>query len=246
MAKSKYKALIDVTKGSAGLDPEETYAMTINGSMNYFPLCCSTGILEGFTVNPLKKTYYPMIDSPRPLSESYYERLTTAKYLDEVITATYTNNSFIAPLYFGRWYAMSLLYRKTVHGHDRHGKGAYSGFKAAQITMFDRLLEDKDPAKGFKFTYNMTYAISHLMEWLRETEDKYGTVQISPPVPGAHGARVYGCIFTGDGDALKKYHDERIEVVRSHYMALHEHYKKVEKKIKPPKTAPRPKNFVDF
>lgn len=227
MSKAK-KALIDVTNGSQGLSEDETYAAVIRGEMTYFPLCCSTGILQNFTTEAYKpKQHSGYIDSPTPLTSTKRTKVEKALYLDDIIEAIGSNQSFISPLYFARWYAMAKIWRKHAFGHDKHGPGAYSGFKCAQVTMFDRLLEDKDPSKGFRFTYNQTYAICHLMEWLREHGNEYGEVYISPAVPGAHGARVYGCIFTGDVDALKKYHDERIEVVREHYLALDDYYNSV-------------------
>ena len=239
---AKHKALYDPKKGP---DKSEEYMISVQGEMSYFPLCCSTGILKSFTTRQFDpKQYKNTHKAPLWFDEGQLERIKSAKYIDDIIRTANRVSSMIAPMYFARWYAMSLIYRKTVHGHDKHGPGAYSGYKAAQIAMFDRLLEDKDPAKGFKFSYNMVYAISHLMEWLKEEGQEYGEAVVSTPVPGAHGARVYGCIYTADPAKIQKYHDDRLEVVRGHYLALHAAYKK-----KAPTTKSATKglpNFVTF
>lgn len=225
----KHKPLFDPKKGP---NKDEEYMRCVQGDMTYFPLCCSTGILQNFSTRQYKPSDWKTTHKdPLALSPDALAKVQESKYIDNIIRAATRSSSMVAPMYFARWYAMSLIYRKVVHGHDKHGKGAYSGYKAAQISMFDRLLEDKDPAKGFKYSYNMVYAVSHLMEWLKENGDKYGEVLVSKPVPGAHGARVYGCIFTPDPALIKKYHDERLEVVRGHYLALHEAFKKKAPKV---------------
>jgi hypothetical protein len=202
----------------------ETMVHSIQAQMTYFPLCCSTGVLQGVQANPcLAASRY--WDKPSPRNDTLIDTCNNTELsVSHIITQVGINQSYMFPISMARWHAMDLIRRKVLHGDDRHGPGAYSGFKASQITMFDRLLEDKDPEKGFKYTYNMTWSVGHLMDWLATQGDKFGEFYLSPPVPGAHGARVYGCIFTPDGQALQKYigpDSWRTKYVREYVKAMH-------------------------
>jgi hypothetical protein len=83
--------------------------------------------------------------------------------------------------------------------------------------FFDRLNEDK--SAGFRYTYNEVYALDHLVEFLEDSGEEYGDVLISPALPGGHGARVRGCMFTPNVAALEAYHAKYLEEVREHILA---------------------------
>jgi len=211
--------LIDVTKGYDSLDVEDTIR-TITGEMTFFPLCCSTGVLKNLQAYKLSIGYKSHIDEMSPIrtTEEIMNRLQKANSIRDLIRALPTGTT---PIYFpkkvARWYAMSLIRIKVDTGMDDGPSGGYNNYKAAQVTFFDRLLEDKDNPK-FKFSYNTVYSNDHLIQWLSEQDGKYGEFYASPAVPGGHGARVRGCIFTPNVAAMQEYEEERIELLRAHIL----------------------------
>jgi len=211
--------LIDVTKGYDALDPDDTIR-NISGEMTFFPLCCSTGVLKNLQASKLVSAYKSHIDEMSPISTSD-ETLGTIKSADSIRDLIRLLPGGTTPIYFptkvARWYAMSLIRIKVDSGRDDGPSGGYNNYKAAQVTFFDRLLEDKANPE-FKFSYNTVYSNDHLMQWLSEQDGKYGEFYASPAVPGGHGARVRGCIFTPDLDAMRKYENDRIEQLRAHIL----------------------------
>lgn len=220
--------MIDFDKGwDAIKDQKDTLIATIRGDMTYFPLCCSTGILKNVTAqrptDAQENVFKGKLDYTYPLPEE--KNIKEAKAIYELIRLVQSNPYFLFPDEVGRWYCMSLILRKTETGKDDSGNGAYGNYKCAQVTMFDRLLEDKDPKKGFNFHYNMIFSVDQFQEWLASTGDEFGEVYLSPAVPGAHKARVRGCVFTPKLSALQNYEKERLETLRQHILANYEFLK---------------------
>ena len=214
-------AMIDITRGWKHLEPDaDQLVSNITAQMDVFPLCCSTGVLKNVTAHALgpgDSVYFDKLDSTKTPTK---EQIKACTYLHELVRLVQRNRRMVFPIQVARWNAMSLMLQKVETGKDDSDVGGYNNFKAAQITFFDRLNEDKRNKK-FKFSvYNTTYSCDQLMEWLGKTRDKYGTVYVSPAVPGAHGARVRGCVFTPNHKAFKAYHDERFPLVKAHVLAL--------------------------
>jgi len=247
---TKKKMLVDLSQPFDDLLEAGNTVHHISGRMRYFPLCCSTGVLEDVQSRPIKKSgELRLLNPPHPGSILDNLQLTIKKLnsIHEIIRKLNSSgvSGMVYPIEFTRYYAMSLIAAKAVTGFDDSPDDGYSGFKASQITFFDRIHEDKDPAKGFKFTYNMTYSCDHLMEWLSDPAQSYlGETILSTPAVGAHGARVRGCIFTPDKDAVQKYHDDRLEMVRSHVLAVLE-YQFADKETTEAKPAPS-EAFVSY
>lgn len=224
--------LVDITKGSKPLlENRERIIFGPVGEMSYFPMCCSTGIFKGLQASTIRGDAAPLFDKIEYDNTIDLQVIKDAKYLHELIRETRKNRRFIWPIQVARWYALSLILQKVTTGKDDSGDHTYGNYKAAQICMFDRLLEDKDPKKGFRFTYNRTYSCDHLMDWLDTDGRTLGEVLVSTAVPGGHKARVRGCIFTPDIAMLQEYHDERIKQVREHVLATVK-YLKTGKKVK--------------
>lgn len=230
------KAMIDLDTPVATLAEEVPSILTrVTGEMGYFPLCCSTGVLKNFTSHPIQAN---MVAS---YEDCVHDTLDFSgdKFTFQLIRKANAHPRYIMPFEFARHYAMSLIYLKVLNGKDDGPNDGYGHYKAAQIVMFDRLLEDKDPKKGFKFTYNMTYSIDHFQEWLSEQNGAFGEVLLSTAVPGGHGARVRGCIFTPDLKALEAYEARAFEEVKGHFDAIGKYWaKKAPKTPKAQKTKP--------
>ena len=186
--------------------------------MWFFPQCCSTGIITNVSAQKVVAKSCPVMTGSAPYlpDPSLVSSIARSTTIWTLMRAVQHVPYFVFPQEVGHWFLMSLCLRKKETGKDDSQDGAYGGFKCAQITMFDRLLEDKDPAKGFKFTYNMNYSVDQFQEWLSEQGGAFGEVYLSPPVPGAHGARVRGCVFTPDLEALQRFEAERFPILKEH------------------------------
>jgi len=211
--------LVDITKGWKGLGDTENLIKVIMGDMEVFPLCCSTGVLKNLRCQRLKesrdKLYFDKLENNMEVPTA--EQIKDATYLHQLIRLVKSNPRFIFPLEVAEWYAMSIMLQKVETGKDDSNVGGYNNFKAAQITFFDRATEDKtNPKFNFANSYCTVYSCDHLMDFLETTGNKFGTVQISPAVPGAHKAKVRGCIFTPRIQPMKEYHDERFNKVKEH------------------------------
>jgi hypothetical protein len=226
----------------ACMEVKERIVKNIQANMTFFPLCCSTGVLKGVGATEVTIHDKGYFDNPVPLAGVTEEKIRACRYIHEVISACRTVS---APIFFPvevtRWNALSKILIKTVEGKDDGPSGGYNNYKAAQITMCDRLVADKRNPK-FKFnTYNVVFSIDHLMDWLLEqyledNESKnIGEVYVSPAMPGGHGARVRAAIYTPDVDWLQAYHDERLQRVKDHvlwYLKRNTKTKQVVKKVK--------------
>lgn len=207
---------IDLSKRAEDIVKDHPDALySIGGYMYYFPQCCSTGTLQNLTASYLSKTPQSF-NNPSPSLNTRVNR-NGYKYVFQLIREASRRPRYIFPYHFARHYAMSLVYAKVAEGIDDAERDGYGKYRAAQIVMFDRLLEDKDPAKGFKFQYNMVYSIDQFQNWLSQQRGKYGEVLLSIPMPGGHGARVRGCIFTPSIGSLEKYEQEAYEEVQEHF-----------------------------
>ena len=214
--------LVDITKGWDYLDKHpDTFVKVIQGDMEVFPLCCSTGVVTNLRCQALReqdKAYFDKLEnnmgSPTP------EQVKPLKYLHELIRLTRQNPRYIWPVEAVQWYAMSMILQKIETGKDDSTVSGYNNYKAAQITFFDRLTEDKtNPKFNFANSYCTTYSCDHLMEWLQTQNGVFGEVYVSPPVPGAHGAKVRGCVFTPLLEPIKAYHDEHFDRVKAHILS---------------------------
>ena len=210
--------LVDITKGWAPLK-DQGYIKNITGDMEVFPLCCSTGVVKNLRCIQVTRSNDKLLFDKLEDNIEYptREQITAAKYLHLLIRLIKGKARFIFPQEVAQWYAMSLMLQKVETGKDDSTVGGYNNFKAAQITFFDRITADKTN-KAFRFanSYCTVYSCDHLMTFLDESDHKYGVVQVSPAVPGAHKAKARGCIFTPDLKAMKEYHDERYDKVRDH------------------------------
>lgn len=224
------QAMIDLSQSFDDILERDDIVTAIRADMKYYPLCCSTGVLQNVQASKLQRRHQTMYEYPPALSKTKVDgiirNVNKAKWLHEITRVM--NETGIGgvpyPIKVAKWNAMSLIAAKCIVGLDDAPDDGYAGFKAAQVTFFDRIDADKDPALGFKFTYNRTWSCDHLMEWLMLPEQSHlGEVLISTPTVGAHGARVRGCIFTPDKGAVQEYHDERVEQLREHVIAVLEH-----------------------
>lgn len=188
---------------------------SIGAQMTFFPLCCSTGILKNMTASLPGEIHRPAFEAGEAITGVDLNVIKNAKYIHEIIRGVTTaSRPIFFPIEFARYNALSLILLKVINGTDDGPSGGYNNYKAAQITMFDRIVADKRNPK-FRFGgYNIVYSVDQFMDWLETTKGTLGEVYNSPAVPGGHGARVRGCIFTPDHDALQAYHDERLEKVR--------------------------------
>ena len=129
----------------------------------------------------------------------------------------------LLPADAGAWYALSLILTKVTTGTDDGNVGGYSNYKAAQVTMFDRINEDKRNGKRFN-SYNTTWSVDQMVDFLVD-HPELGVTLASEPRDGAHGARVRGCIFTPDIPALKEFHDARLAELKDHILYMMNEYK---------------------
>jgi len=210
--------LVDITKGWKGLG-EQKLVRGIQGDMEVFPLCCSTGVVKNLRCTKLSekrdKLYFDKLENNMGVPD--HAKMKAAKYLHEMIRLITANPRYVWPVEAAQWYAMSLILQKVETGRDDSHVGGYNNFKAAQVTFFDRLTSDK-ANKAFRFanSYCTTYSCDHLMEWLATQDGYFGEVYVSPAVPGAHKAKVRGCIFTPKLKTMKEYHNTYFDVVKKH------------------------------
>jgi hypothetical protein len=174
----------------------------INGTMAYFPLCCSTGVLKGLTAQPATSPFKPNIAMSA-------DDIKAAKSIHQLIRQLQKdNNTYIAPVEWAAWYALSLIHLKMTKGTDDEAQDGYSNYKTGQIVWADRINAEKRTGARFN-SYNTTFACDSLTEWLeKQDKRKFGQVLASKPSMGAHGARVRACIYTPNvkflGEWLKK------------------------------------------
>jgi len=188
----------------------------ITGDMTFFPLCCSTGVPKSVGATKFA-TYCKSLPARNDFTAHFMDTIASAEYIYQIRRAA--PRSVIMPYEVAIWDTMSMIAAKCVAGYDDGPSGGYNGFKASSIAMFDRLNADKDNPE-FKYSYNTVYSVDHFIEWLEAQDGKYGEVLVSSAEPGGHGARVRGCIFTPDKDAVQQFNDDRIESVREHCLAV--------------------------
>lgn len=227
------KLLVDVTKGWSHIDGiKDDLISQPNGEMTHFPLCCSTGVLKNLGAQSVTNSNKAGIQKPEGVRFLDPDKIKEAHYMHEITReANKQTPPVLYPYKVGRWMAMSLIWAKTKEGHDDGGRGGYTRFKTAQITMCDRLNDDKRNKK-FKFGgYNIVWSTDQFMDWLDSLQvggqdTKYGEFLVSTAAPGAHGARVRAAIYTPDHEALEKYNSERIDILRDHVLAWYENSRK--------------------
>jgi len=183
-------------------------ASALSGDMSFFPLCCSTGILKNLQAYPWENSTAVKCTSKVPAKDikaetKVYELL--RKYA----------RGFIIPVEWAQDLALSLILEKVTGGKDDGPSGGYNNYKAAQITWFDRLNDDKRSGKRFNH-YNVTYSCDHLTEFLsKQAQKEWGQILVSKPVDGAHGARVRGCVYTPNIDYLRAREAEALARIKA-------------------------------
>lgn len=212
--------LVDITKGWNHLHKhKDKIIQSYTAEMTHFPLCCSTGVLNNVTATTLSShssaTWGP--DAPPPTTNNIY--IPKDADLVQMLRQTATNRYYLWPVETAGWLCMGLIYRKCRDGLDDGGDCGYSGYKAAQIIIADRLNEDKRSGSNFN-NYNMTFSCDNLMDYMEELD--LGEVLVSTPREGAHQSRVRAAIFTPDMDLLKVFFEEKTQLVREHILATNE------------------------
>lgn len=209
--------LSEIEQGFDAVMANKEIVSKINGQMTFFPLCCSTGIIKNLTASQITNHDRLAFEANNKITGVEVQKITDAKYIHEIVRAANgASRPIFFPLAVARWNALSLILAKTIEGKDDGPAGGYNNYKAAQITMCDRIIADKRNPK-FKFaSYNIVFSVDQLMDYLEGSP--LGEFYASPAVPGGHGARVRAGIFTPDHKALQEYHDERIERVREHVL----------------------------
>lgn len=202
------------------MENAENIVCRITGDMTFFPLCCSTGVIKSVTAKHPTANERLAFERNEAITGAEINKVKEAKYIFQITRAIdCASRPIFFPLKVARWNALSLILAKCVEGLDDGPSGGYNNYKAAQIVMCDRLVADKRNPK-FNFShYNVVFSVDQLMDWLEEHNGSLGDMQVSPPRPGGHGARVRAGIFTPNLDALQKAHDKHIESVREHVMA---------------------------
>lgn len=219
--------LVDPRKGFDAYKDEDI-VYNITGQMTVFPLCCSTGILRSLGAQPLNENMKPTFESKEAITcnSGVLESVEKAKTIHEIIkNADKYSRRIFYPVEVANWYALSLILLKATKGTDTGNVGGYSNYKAANITIADRLNEDKRNGKRFN-SYNITYSCDHFMEYMDTLEDDLGEWFSSLPQDGAHGARTRLGVFTPNVPALQKFHDARLRQVRDHVLGTYELYSK--------------------
>lgn len=214
------KLLPEIDQGfEAVMANKENIVKNINATMTFFPLCCSTGVLKGVAANNVSEHDKSYFDKPTAIAVVDVSKVKSAKYIYEIIAAcSMALQPIFYPISFARWNALSKILVKVTKGTDDGPSGGYNNYKAAQIVMFDRIVADKRNPK-FRFnSYNTTFSVDQLMDWLEAQGGALGEVYVSPPKPGGHGAKVRGCIYTPDEKVLQAYHDTRLEIVRNYVL----------------------------
>ena len=201
----------------------DTALRSVTAAMKYFPLCCSTGLLNNVQGTPYTGEYNPSkIDMRDGSLSDLRKTMGQQQYLYQVMDLVRNRVSTILPVpeIAGYWYVLSKIHAKCVDGYDDCvGQDGYSKYKAACVTWMDRLNEDKRSGKRFN-SYNTTLSCDHMTSWLEKYGRHWGHLAVSPAVEGAHGARVRGAIFTPDVEKLTKYMDTRRDQLIEHYFAL--------------------------
>jgi hypothetical protein len=193
----------------------------IQGTMSFFPMCCSTGILKNLTANEPKEHSRAGFEANLAITSPDIDKIKAAEYIHEIIREC---NKSSRPIFFPRevaaWNALSLVLIKSAKGDDDGPAGGYNNYRAAQIIMCDRVTEDKRD-KRFRFgSYNIVFSCDQFMDFLEENKAWVGEVYNSPARPGGHGARVRACTVTPEVDALHEYLDARIDLVRNHVLEV--------------------------
>ena len=195
----------------------------VTAAMKYFPLCCSTGLLNNIQGTQYPSTVVPSkIDMREGSLTDLRHMMGQQEYLYQVMDLVRHRvaTNLPIPKIAGYWYVLSKIHAKCVHGYDDCvGQDGYSKYKAACVTWMDRLNEDKRSGKRFN-SYNTTLSCDHITAWLEKYGRYWGHIAVSPAVEGAHGARVRGAIFTPDIAKLGTYMESRHAKVIDHYLAL--------------------------
>lgn len=197
----------------------DSFVYCIRGQMTFFPLCCSTGIIKNLTANAPKECHRAAFTRGEQITGVSTKQVEGADYVHQIVRACEASSR---PLFFPHevavWNALSLILIKTRVGTDDGPDGGYNNFKAAQITMCDRIIADKRSEKFKYSSYNIVFSVDQLMSWLENKGHAFGEFYASPPVPGGHGARVRAGIFTADAPALSAYLADKVELVRAHVL----------------------------
>ena len=216
------KLLPQIEEGwDAIMRDKDQIVCAISGEMTFFPLCCSTGIIKGLTAQAPQVSYAPAFNKGEAITGVDVQNIKDAKYIHQIVRAcSIASRPVFFPLEVALWNALSLILLKTVEGTDDGPSGGYNNYKAAQIVMCDRVLDDKrDPKFNFSH-YNIVFSVDQLMTWLDNEGAELGEFYSSPPRPGGHGARVRSGIFTPNAAALEQYLGQYIDKVRSHALSV--------------------------
>lgn len=199
---------------------KEHIVYNIRATMGVFPLCCSTGVLKNLGASNPTENQRASFEANEKITGVGVAVVKKAKYIHEIIRECEgASRPVLFPIEMARWNALSLILLKTIVGTDDEGPGGYRNYKAAQITMCDRVCADKRNKKFAFGGYNIIFSTDQLMDWLDDTANPpLGEFYASPAVPGGHGARVRAGIYTPHHQDLTRWHDQRIERVRDHVL----------------------------
>ena len=212
---------VDTTeKFNALLKQGDKYCKNIKANITFFPLCCSTCIINNMTCSWLSKHDQSHFLDPQEIKDISLHEVKTAESICEVIElVNNASGTIFLPVKVARWNAMSKILMKCTRGTDDGPSGGYNNYKAAQIMMCDRIVEDKrNPDFAFG-SYNIVYSVDHLMEFLKRNR-RFGEIFVTTPKPGGHGARVRACVFTPKIEVLKAYHGLRLRKLKKHVIAV--------------------------
>jgi len=195
----------------------------VEAQMHYLHRCCSVGVLHAVRASEIDAHPY-IIDVynkklPMTFNIPTLEEIKKCKTIHELMRLLKTSPVSVIPEIFAHYYILSCIWKKTKTGADDSNDHTYGNYKCSQVLLFDRLTEDKDPKKGFRFTYNETYAVDNFVTWLQTQNNKYGEFYVTPALPGAHKARVRGGILSPDLAVLDAFEDENFPIVQEYMIA---------------------------
>jgi len=201
----KSKLLPELEGGEKALKAaKDDILYRITSHMEHMPMCCSVGLLNNMGANQYSDhTWTVMCTKSDSLD---LDRIKGAKDIHSLIDRVNSmGKTVVFPKKVAVWAALSKILAKAKYGTDANGKGAYSGYKAAQIVLCDRINEDKRN-KAFKFsTYDIVFSVDDLINWLDKEGRDLCEVLVSEAVPGGHGARVRSCIVRPYQNKLEDY-----------------------------------------
>jgi len=201
---------------SEALDSKEEYICAIQAKMGNFPLCCSSGVLNNLRATPLNansKAFFA-----EPIVNWYDESAIDAcEYIHDVIKLIPSNHMYY-PLRVARWNALSKIFLKAKVGSDDNSKhsAGYAGYKCSNVMMADRIVADKRDKRFAFSSYDVTYSVDHLMDWLELWGHELGEVFVSKAVPGGHGARCRSAIITPNVGRMEKWHEPRLTALKEY------------------------------